>query len=406
MREQAALERNLRLYPWHQLSSQTLFWGPIFFLYFSERFPVDEVLRLGAIYYVSVVVLEVPSGWFSDRVSRVATLRIANATMACSQLLFVFGGERYEAFVAAQMLLALGYAFRSGTDTSFHFDTLFSLQRPDEFGEREAWIHRNTYLAIAASALAGGALGLLDLRLAYLAQAIACGFALLICLLLREPPRREQGYAPASFWRQLASCIGYARQPFLAWIFAYVVLMTTTAHIPWEFAQPYVALVFGEAIDAVERTPLATGVLHAMIAVAGALAAAHSIRLRDRLGVSGALLGVTGVQTLLIVAMAVTLHPAVAVLLVIRSVQPAVSDVIVSASIVPQIPQAQRATYQSLHSFAGRLGFAGVLYLLSNIGEPGAIGDARNVEAMLRAAALLTAAGVLALVTTARAVRS
>ena len=88
MAETPETRRNLRLYPWHQLAGQTLFWGPIFFLYFSERFPVDRVLQLGAIYYVSVVLLELPSGWFSDRVSRVTTLRIAIGAMATAHLLF------------------------------------------------------------------------------------------------------------------------------------------------------------------------------------------------------------------------------------------------------------------------------------------------------------------------------
>jgi hypothetical protein len=218
--------------------------------------------------------------------------------------------------------------------------------------------------------------------------------------MMREPPRHEEGFAHAHFGHQLRLCFAYARQPFLAWIFAYVVLMTTTAHIPWEFAQPYVAAVFGEAIDAVERTPVATGLLHAIIAWVGAVAAARSIWLRDRLGIGGSLLTVTLLQTGLIVAMALTVHPMVALLLVVRSVQPAVSDVVVSAAILPRVPQGQRATYQSLHSFSGRLGFGLVLFSLSAIGDPGGVADADTIGAMLSAGAVLSAAGLLALVLT------
>ncbi len=406
MPDSSGLERNLRLYAWHQAISQTLFWGPIFFLYFSARFPVDQVLRLGAIYYVAVVLLEVPSGWFSDRVSRVATLCIANAAMACAHLLFVLGGDSYGLFVLAQLMLALGYAFRSGTDSSFHFDTLAGLDRSPEFGPREAWIHRNSYLAIAGSAIVGGGLGALDLRLSYAAQALFCVIALGISLAMREPPRHADGYAPSGFVRQVAQCLSYLRQPFLAWIFAYMVLMTTTAHVPWEFAQPYVAAVFGEALTAVERTPLATGVLHAAIAFVGALAAGQSIRLRDRLGLAATLLSVTTVQTLLIVGMACFVHPAIALLLVLRSVQPATSEVIVSAAVVPRVPQAQRATYLSLHSFGGRLGFAAVLYGLSFIGDARAVGDAASIDAILQASAVICSVGLLALLATVRAARA
>jgi MFS family permease len=398
--EAKALDRSLRIHPWQQACAQTLFWGPIFFLFFSERFPVDRVLQLSGIYYIAVVLLEVPSGWFSDRVSRVKTLRIGNAAMAAAHALFALGGDEYTAFVAAQCMLALGYAFRSGTDTSFHFDTLSALGRAEDFGPREAWIHRNSYIAIGISAIIGGGIATLDLRLAYAAQSLFCLAALVLAFMMREPPRHEEGFAHAHFGHQLRLCFAYARQPFLAWIFAYVVLMTTTAHIPWEFAQPYVAAVFGEAIDAVERTPVATGALHAIIAWVGAVAAARSIWLRDRLGIGGSLLTVTLLQTGLIVAMALTVHPMVALLLVVRSVQPAVSDVVVSASILPRVPQGQRATYQSLHSLSGRLGFGLVLFSLSAIGDPGGVGDAETIGAMLAAGAALSAAGLLALVLT------
>ncbi len=179
------LERNLRLYAWHQFTARMMFWGPIFFFYFSERFAVEQVLQLASIYYASVVLMEVPSGYFSDRISRVATLRISNAAMALAYLLFVLGGDRFAVFVAAEMTLALGYAFRSGTDTSFHFDTLSALGRADDFGEREAWIQRNSYLAVAGSAVVGGLVSLADLRLAYLIQVVFTLAALVIACRLR-----------------------------------------------------------------------------------------------------------------------------------------------------------------------------------------------------------------------------
>jgi hypothetical protein len=137
----------------------------------------------------------------------------------------------------------------------------------------------------------------------------------------------------------------------------------------------------------------------------GALAAARSIRLRDRLGVGGALIAVTVLQAGLIVGMALVVHPLVALLLVTRSIQPAVSSVVVSAAIVPRIPQAQRATYQSLHSFAGRLGFAAVLYALSGIGDPGGVGDAETIGTMLRAGAVFAVVGLALLIATRKAVR-
>ena len=73
-----ALERNLRLYAWLLPGTRLLFWAPVYFLFFARHLPLDQVLLLGSFYYVAVVVFEVPSGYLSDRLGRVATLRLAS----------------------------------------------------------------------------------------------------------------------------------------------------------------------------------------------------------------------------------------------------------------------------------------------------------------------------------------
>jgi hypothetical protein len=60
-------ERNLRLYCVYIPLSRIYFFAPIFFLFFSSRFSIAQVLLLGTIYYLSVVLAELPSGYLSDR---------------------------------------------------------------------------------------------------------------------------------------------------------------------------------------------------------------------------------------------------------------------------------------------------------------------------------------------------
>lgn len=54
----AALERNLRHYFGYRIAFEAYFWLPVFFLYFSHHLPLQQVLRLEAIYYAGVVLLE------------------------------------------------------------------------------------------------------------------------------------------------------------------------------------------------------------------------------------------------------------------------------------------------------------------------------------------------------------
>ena len=129
------LERNVRLYPRYQILFNLYFWIPVFFLYFSEFLPLGQVLRLEAIYYTTVVVLEVPSGYFSDRFGRRRTLLVSSTALATSYTLFFFGSG-FADFAAAQVCLAAGMAFNSGTDTALHFDSLAALGRGEEYARR------------------------------------------------------------------------------------------------------------------------------------------------------------------------------------------------------------------------------------------------------------------------------
>ena len=74
MASQAELERNLKLYPWYSMALESLFWAPVFILLFASKFSISEVLLLESVYYIAVVILEVPSGYVSDRMGRRPTL--------------------------------------------------------------------------------------------------------------------------------------------------------------------------------------------------------------------------------------------------------------------------------------------------------------------------------------------
>ncbi|MEL6984661.1 MAG: hypothetical protein AAFO29_19700, partial [Actinomycetota bacterium] len=63
----AGPERNLTLIPVHQGLSSAYVWLPVMVLFTRSRFGLGQALVLASFYYLSVVVLEVPSGWMSDR---------------------------------------------------------------------------------------------------------------------------------------------------------------------------------------------------------------------------------------------------------------------------------------------------------------------------------------------------
>jgi MFS family permease len=120
--ETDALERNLELYPRFLAAQNLLFWMPVFFLYLTSLVSLEQALALESLYYLGVVLLEVPSGYFSDRLGRRPTLVIAALCWCASYLLFAAAGS-FASLAVAQLLLAAGWAFNSGTDSSIGWPT-------------------------------------------------------------------------------------------------------------------------------------------------------------------------------------------------------------------------------------------------------------------------------------------
>ena len=70
----ADMARNVSLYPWFKFFQNLVFWQAIWFLYFQNELSPSEALLLYVIYDVGTTVLEVPSGYMSDRLGRRLTL--------------------------------------------------------------------------------------------------------------------------------------------------------------------------------------------------------------------------------------------------------------------------------------------------------------------------------------------
>ena len=360
--QRAALERNLRLIPAHIALSRSLVWISVMVLFTRARFDLDGALQLSSIYYFSVVVLEVPSGWMSDRLGRVTTVRVAAASWIVSHSLFLVGDDTFWVIALAQFFLAAGFASLSGTDVTLHYDTLESLGIDDEFARREARVSSLAYIATAMSALAGGALGLADLRFAFAASLVLACAQLAVTLRLGEPPSDHHA---DPLVRQLARCARYLRQRFIGWIFFYGILLVTLEHVAFSLMQPWLTQVLDRTPDDVGSTPLFAGAVFAATAIVGSFAARFSAPLADRFGIVATLIGLGAVSAAIVTGMWWTTSAAMLVVVVFRSVQGAAAPVLISAAVAPLTLRQHRATLLSLNSLAGRLGWGGILLVVA-----------------------------------------
>ncbi len=356
-----ALGRNLLLYRWHQRAAGALFWAPTAFLFFVDRFGLTQALQIQSVYYLAVVVFEVPSGWFSDRFGRVPTLRVAALLWIVAHAVFSLTDSALAASLA-QVLLAGGFACISGTDVTFHYDTLEALGEAHRFDDREARIRRQLLVTKAASAAVGGALAFVDLRLPFVAAGVAAAAQLGIAGRFTAPTRApEDAHNRAG----IKGTVELVRRPLLAWITLFVLCQVVTIHLAAELGAPYLAVVLEGGLDDPATAALANGALSAAVALVGAASLGRLTALTGMVGVTAALSVIAFVPSLLLVIMAIVSAVWVIPLLALRGVQSAASTVLVAGVVGTTVDPAHRATFLSFTSLLGRLGYGLALLGLS-----------------------------------------
>ncbi len=360
-----AADINIRRYPWIQFSTNLFGWFPVFFLYFSSMVPLSSAILLGSIYYLCVTLAEVPSGYFSDRYGRRITMLVAAACFVTANIAYIAATD-FTGLVLGQVLLALGMAFLSGTDTAFLYDSLLSLDREGQYAEQEARGQQFGMTGLALASLAGGALGLADLRLPYGLALIGALWAFWLTWGCVEPRvHRQDGAGTGSFLHSIRDCLRLLSDRTLAWLFGVMVFMYSLGHVAYEFYQPYLRLLGLEWL-AGDTTTLVSGVVGGVSMFGGALGAALSVRLHQRLGIRALLYIAFAMQLVIIGGLAFLLAQWVLILVILRNFPWGLIYAPVNAQIAPRVGSHLRATYLSLQSLMGRLVFSGLLLFLSS----------------------------------------
>lgn len=398
------MERTLALYPWTQGFRELIFWQPVWFLYFEGALTAERAILLMAIYDVVVVALEVPSGYLSDLIGRRVTLVLGSAAgaMGCA---FLFLGGPFAVFLVGQSLQGLSKALQSGTDSALLYDTLAALGREDEVASQETRAFRFRFAALGVSAVSGGLLAQVSPSAVYLATAVALTLATLFTLLMREPPANSDAPSVQTPVAQLVTVLGRLRDPVLLWVFVGAVATYTMSHVPFVFGQPYVERALA-TIGAEAGTPMAMGVLIAGMMILSLVASLIAPWLRRVAGLAGCFLVGLLLQVGLIGAMAVAVHPGIALLMILRMVPNAFIQPYQMEAIQPRLQSGYRATYLSVQNQMAALVFSVTLFASAwGIGAADAMtdGELRGVLLAYFAAGVVVCATLLL---TRRAVRA
>lgn len=355
------MTRNLTLYPWAQGLHELIFWQAVWFLYFQAIASAEMAILLMALYDIVVVVLEVPSGYFSDRYGRRITLA-ASALSAAVGCFFLYLGQGFAVLLLGQVLMGLSKALKSGTDSAMLYDTLVALGRQEEVARHELIAYRFRYSALAFSAVSGGLLAQFEMGLVYLVTACAMAASMTVTLFMQEPPTKANQDEAEAPKEQAILVLSKLRDPVLLWVFVSAIVAYTMSHVPFIFGQPYVDLTL-DIIGYTGNTPVAMGTLITAMMLLSLAASFLAPTIRDRFGPPGCFFFGHGVQCLLVGAMAFIVHPLVVIFMVIRMVPDAFMQPYRLELIQPRLGRGYRATYLSVQSQTASLVFSATLFI-------------------------------------------
>ncbi|MDY6800145.1 MAG: MFS transporter [Bacteroidota bacterium] len=165
---------------------------PIIVLFYEDNgLSMRHVFLLQAIYSVSIVILEIPSGYFADALGRKSTLIIGTIMGFLGFLTYSFS-YGFVGFLVAEIILGIGQSLISGADSAMLYDTLQETGKKEQYIKFEGRMVSIGNFAEAIAGVLGGLLAGVSLRYPYYAQTMVSFIGIPAAILLIEPQKHRE----------------------------------------------------------------------------------------------------------------------------------------------------------------------------------------------------------------------
>ena len=188
---------NVRLFYVYIFLNRLELWLPITVLFVTAKgFSLAQYTALDAVWYISTLVFEVPTGAVTDRYGKKISLLVAVLLQSISLFILAFGGS-YLAMAISYALWGLGSSFETGTNDAFIYDSLKQINREGDYRKVRGRIATLTFLAGALGSIVAGHLASVRLGLPIVLTASIALLLIPMILLFTEPQvsgTREPSY--------------------------------------------------------------------------------------------------------------------------------------------------------------------------------------------------------------------
>nr|WP_089881069.1 MFS transporter [Halogeometricum limi] len=208
------------------------------YLYFySSGLSFVQIALLEAIYNVTTVLGEVPTGYLGDRVGRRNSL-LLGTTLITFTLVGLGLAASFPAFAVLYACWSLGYAFRSGTEDAWVYETLGDAASEGAFTHVRGRGQSVALVVGVGASLLGGYLGAVNLAYPFFVAAAVTALGVAVLLTLSDPDeyasRQTLGVRESlRITREVLS-----RPTLRAFVVYYYVLFSAVSYLVFIFLQP------------------------------------------------------------------------------------------------------------------------------------------------------------------------
>lgn len=263
------------------------FYRPIMYLFFlAQGLNFTQIAILEAIYNLTTLFGEIPTGYIGDRVGRRNSLLIGTVLISVT-LLGIGLASSFLTLAVLYVFWSAGYNFRSGSEDAWLYDTLTDELSEGEFAHVRGRGESAALGVGAGAAVVGGYLGSIDLSYPWFVAAAVTGAGSVVLFTLDDPETYKQSESDELSFRRTVGIVKAAlsQRNLRAFILYYYVLYAAVTYLVFVFLQPIFQTVVVDLGVSPSRVESLLGWFYAAYSIVGAILSYYTGAIKERVGI-------------------------------------------------------------------------------------------------------------------------
>jgi MFS family permease len=179
-----------KIYVYKLLSDFYLIVPIIIPFYKANQLSTTQIFIVQSAYCLGVLLLEIPSGYFSDVMGRKKTLVLGAFFLPIGLGIYAIS-THFIGFILAELILSIANSMRSGTDSALIYDTLLQLKEESLYEKFSGKADFFARIGSSIASITGGLLALVSIRFPFYINIIFGVVLVILSFFLIEPERKK-----------------------------------------------------------------------------------------------------------------------------------------------------------------------------------------------------------------------